>query len=122
MTRKHAFGELELAILKIVETSRRVTVSDVLEKLDGGDKYTTLMTVMSRLAEKGELQREKIGKSYEYWIRKKSFNLSKRIKDIIFRGDSFEMVSYLLDSSDDIDDDDLERIEKMIRKKRESHD
>ena len=122
MTRKHAFGELELAILNIVEASGRVTVGDVLEKLDGGNKYTTLMTVMSRLAEKGELEREKIGKSYEYWIKKKSFSLSKRIKDIIFRGSSFEMVSYLLDSSDDINDEDLKRIENMIRKKREAND
>ena len=32
MTRKHAFGELELSILKIAETSGRVTVNDVLEQ------------------------------------------------------------------------------------------
>lgn len=45
------------------------TVRDVLQALNKGKKeraYTTIMTIMTRLDEKGLLQREKRGKTYLY--------------------------------------------------------
>ena len=49
---KRAFGELELAILQILKAGGRMSVKEVHQALGGHDKYTTIMTVMSRLAEK----------------------------------------------------------------------
>lgn len=46
-----------------------VTVRDVLEALNSGHKqraYTTVMTIMNRLDEKGLLRRRKRGKSHVY--------------------------------------------------------
>jgi predicted transcriptional regulator len=47
-----------------------LSVRDVLDRLNRGERrplaYTTVMTVMSRLAEKGILERARDGKGYRY--------------------------------------------------------
>lgn len=119
---KLGFGELELSILKIVRECGRVTVREVYEKLGSMGGYTTIMTVMSRMADKGELMREKERKQYIYWIASQnessSKNILKRIQDKIFAGKPMAMVSYLLDADSEISDQDLEEIEKLIQKRR----
>ncbi len=118
---KLGFGELELSILKIVRELGRATVREVYEKMGSVGGYTTIMTVMSRMADKGELMREKEGKQYVYWIisqnESSSKNILKRIQDKIFGGKPTAMVSYLLDSENEISDKDLEEIEKLIQKR-----
>ncbi len=95
---------------------------DVYESLGSEGGYTTIMTVMSRMADKGELMREKEGKQYTYWMASQnessSKNILKRIQDKIFGGKPTAMVSYLLDADSEISDKDLEEIEKLIQKRR----
>ena len=114
------FGELELSILKIVRELGRATVREVYERLGSGS-YTTIMTVMSRLSEKGELTREKEGKQYLYWISSQnessSKSILKRIQEKIFGGKSTALVSYLL-ADEEITDEDLKEIENLIQNKR----
>lgn len=61
-------GELELAIMRIVWARDTVTVRDVLDALTETRPlaYTTVMTIMSRLADKGLLVTTKQGKTYQY--------------------------------------------------------
>jgi predicted transcriptional regulator len=61
-------GELEAAIMHIVWQRQEVSVREVLEALQPARplKYTTVMTVMSRLAQKGVLATRKQGKSFYY--------------------------------------------------------
>jgi predicted transcriptional regulator len=61
-------GELELAVMRVAWKRRLVTVREVLIQLNKKRRlaYTTVMTVMSRLADKGLLVAEKSGKSYRY--------------------------------------------------------
>lgn len=86
--------------------------------LGGEDKYTTIMTVMSRLVEKQELQRERIGLQYQYSINKSKISapssLLERLKQKIFGGKSASMISYLIESGDDITDAELAEMEKLI--------
>ncbi|PIS00376.1 MAG: BlaI family transcriptional regulator [Chlamydiae bacterium CG10_big_fil_rev_8_21_14_0_10_35_9] len=118
-----AFGELELSILKAVRELGRATVHEVLKKLASKRSYTTIMTVMSRLAEKGELAREKQGKQYVYWItphkERASKGLLKRIQDRLFGGKGAAMVSYLIEVSEEMSDQELCEIESMIQQKRQ---
>jgi predicted transcriptional regulator len=118
MTKKRIFGELELAILALFKAHEQLTVKDVLKLMGAGDKYTTIMTVMSRLVEKKELQRERIGLQYHYSINpsKKSApsSLLERLKAKIFGGRSASMISYLLESGDDITEEELAEMEKLI--------
>lgn len=120
--RKLGFGELELSILKSMRKLGRATVRDIYEALGSEGSYTTIMTVMSRMAEKGELRREKEGKQYVYWAGSQSHSPSKnilqRIQEKIFGGKKVAMVSYLLDTDQEISDQELEEIEKLIQKRR----
>ena len=61
-------GELELAIMRVAWSRKIVTVRDVLDILKKKRPlaYTTVMTVMGRLADKGLLIAEKEGKTYRY--------------------------------------------------------
>lgn len=119
---KLGFGELELSILKVVKELGRATVRDVYKSLGSEGGYTTIMTVMSRMADKGELMREKEGKQYTYWMASQnetsSKNILKRIQDKIFGGKPTAMVSYLLEVDSEISDKELEEIEELIQKRR----
>lgn len=114
---KRAFGELELAILNIMRNKEKTTVREVYEALGSKDKYTTVMTVMNRLVEKKVLQRNRIGLQYEYWLtanEKKSPNLIERLKKQIFGGRSYDMISYLIESGEDLTAQELHEMEKLI--------
>lgn len=119
---KLSFGELELSILQAVRKLGKATVRDVYASLGNKGSYTTVMTVMSRMAGKGELMREKEGKHYFYWIESTnevpSKNILQRIQDKIFGGKSTAMVRYLLEADHSISDQELEEMEKLIQKRR----
>lgn len=62
-------GELEDAVMtRVWEWSRPVTVREVLEDLtrDRSIAYTTVMTVMDNLRQKGWLRRTQEGRAYRY--------------------------------------------------------
>lgn len=119
---KRIVGELEVAILNVFLTRERNTVRDVFNTLGKDRKYTTIMTVMNRLFEKKELNREKIGNQYIYWIDKgretQNRGLLTRLKDKIFGGRATAMVSYLLEMDNEISEEELEELEALIEKKR----
>lgn len=117
--RKLSFGELELSILQTIQQLGRATVRDVYISLGGQGSYTTIMTVMSRMVDKGELMREKEGKKYCYWIESTnqtpSKNILKRIQDKIFRGKPTALISYLLKTDKNVSDQELIEIETLIQ-------
>ena len=64
-------GPLEAEVMEVAWASDdALTVRDVLDRLNKGRRpslaYTTVMTVMSRLAEKEILRRTRIGRGYVY--------------------------------------------------------
>ena len=61
-------GELQAQVMEIAWTRAPVSVRQVLDGLGRGRDiaYTTVMTVMARLADEGVLVRERLGKIYMY--------------------------------------------------------
>jgi predicted transcriptional regulator len=62
-------GDLEADVMEAIWARGRATVHDVQEWLVAADRelaYTTVMTVMSRLADKGLLEKQKEGAAYVY--------------------------------------------------------
>jgi len=119
---KRAFGELESQILFIFKSGERQTVKEVHKALGGKDNYNTIMTVMSRLATKKQLARERVGLQYEYWLTKPSNFLSfiDKIKQKFSGVKTTLLVSHLIESADDLSDDDLLEMEKILQKIRNS--
>ncbi len=114
---KRTFGDLEQSILNILQSGKRMTVKEVQERLNSDDKYTTIMTVMSRLAEKKIIGREKKGLKFEYWIltsKQTHTNVLERLKARLFGLKTVEAVSYLIDGADDLTKEDLEKVESLI--------
>lgn len=124
--KKRAFGDLENSILHLLRKLKRATVKEVQEKLGKKDKYTTVMTVMSRLADKKLLGRERVGLRYEYWLleeQKSPRPLLERLRSRLFGMKTKEVVAYLLQEADDLSPEDFVEFEKMIadaRKKNRS--
>ena len=119
MKEKRVFGELELAILNAFKGRDKLTVREVLERLKSDDKYTTIMTVMTRMAEKGILVRERIGNQFEYTVnqeRSSQPSLFDKLKNKMFGKKTVGLVSHLIET--ELNQDELEEIEKLVKKKK----
>ncbi|MFD8996053.1 BlaI/MecI/CopY family transcriptional regulator [Streptomyces abikoensis] len=73
------FGPLELAILEVMWSSAELDVSACARRLDGGQAYTTVKTVMERLVIKELLARRKEGRQYVYWARSSRREVEQRV-------------------------------------------
>jgi predicted transcriptional regulator len=65
----HLLGELEAAIMRLMWAVDTATVREIFDRLHAHGRslaYTTVMTVMARLAEKQLLTRELAGKTHIY--------------------------------------------------------
>jgi len=68
MVFRRGTGELEEAVQRFVwAMDAPVTPAEVHEAVAPDLAYTTVMTVMSRLHQKGRLERERRGRAYAYW-------------------------------------------------------
>ena len=68
MVIRRATGELEEAVLRFVwAMDAPVTPAEVHESVAPDLAYTTVMTVLTRLRQKGRLERERRGRAYAYW-------------------------------------------------------
>lgn len=65
---RQVLGDLEADIMELIWKDNPASVRNIHENLENGRPiaYTTVMTVMSRLADKGLLKREQRGRAYLY--------------------------------------------------------
>lgn len=112
------FGDLEEKIMNIIwEAENPLKPSEVCEKLDSNCAYTTVMTVLCRLTEKGILERSKKGKAYFYKpIKTKESFLKPKLKQI-FQSiiDSYGelAVSQFVDVLDTMEKDEKTKLRKV---------
>lgn len=66
-TSRRPLGSLEAGVLEILwADDAPLTPADVLERLDADLAYTTVMTILTRLWNKGLADRMKTGRAYSY--------------------------------------------------------
>lgn len=131
MTRKHVpnITAAELRVLKALWRLENGTVRDVKEALEseGGESpaYTTVMTLMSQLAQKGVLAVDKLRQPFVYTPKlRREHVLSERLRDFlgtVFDGQAGELVLRLVEQAD-LSAEDLRRIEARIEKHQRSRD
>ena len=122
----NSISNLEADIMKIVWKKEEVTVREVHESMlrkevgsreSGFTPYTTVMSTMTTLAEKGILKQNRIGKTYIYSAAIKKEELSKSIietvADTLLEGASRELIFSFLSDSENLSS---EGIEKLIKK------
>ncbi len=119
-------GELEADVMSVVWELGKASVQDVKDALEPRRPlaYTTVMTVMSRLAEKGVLERRKDGRAYYYTPagsqEKVAGSLLHSLVKRLYAGATGKAVAQLLESDEAVDEAELERLEALIRSKRQA--
>ena len=122
----NSVSNLEADIMKIVWDSKRITVREVHEimlkkemekKEHGFIPYTTVMSTMSTLSEKGLLKQDKSAKTYMYSAavgnKELSQSIIKSVAAKLLNDSGNELVSKFLSDSKNIS---TEGIKKMLEK------
>ena len=112
-------GETEMEVLHHVWDMGEATVKQVRKRILENREvaYTTIMTVMKNLAEKGYLKYRKEGVTYVYSPAQEPdsvrSNLVKELIKKVFKGSPKELVQTLVES-EDLNEKDLSEIKQMI--------
>lgn len=120
---RKVLGDLEADIMDLIWEHETVSVREIhaiLER-DREIAYTTVMTVMSRLSDKGILQKERDGKHYLYRpaITKDEFSRTMLASMLSGIKDDFgrQALAFFVDSLTE-DDETLDELERLIQEKR----
>lgn len=114
-------GETEMEILQHVWSMKKATVAEVHEEILKKRKvaYTTIMTIMKNLADKGYLTYEKRGVTYVYSpARSESDVKSSLLHGLmkkVFQGSPTELVQTLV-KHEKLSDNELEELKQLIEK------
>ncbi len=112
-------GETEMEVLHHVWDLGEATVADVRERIleDRDVAYTTIMTVMKKLAEKGYLTYHKEGRSYVYAPAQQpdevQHSLLQRLMKKVFHGSPSALVQTLV-QRENLSDDERRKIKNII--------
>ncbi len=102
MSKPETFPPLELKIMHILWDLRQASVAAVQEKLDPPLAYTTVQTILNRLAKKGKITRELEGRAYLYspavTQARATTHALRDLIDRIFGGSSEDLVISLLET------------------------
>ena len=122
-----ALFDLEADIMEVVWGKRweTFTVADVHRELGRVREiaYTTVMTTVNRLTDKGLLEREREGRRYVYRARmtREAFlkEMTREVLDSLPAGGRDEAVAYLVERVSEADANELARLEALIRARRQ---
>jgi len=122
-------GELQLAVMEVVWNHQPVSVSAVLNILNAQQRnlaYTTVMTILSRLAEKGWLVSEKRGRAYFYQaVRSREEAEAEAVGEVV-RGlleDFGELaIAQFVKELDEIDPTQLAHLAELAREVKQNDD
>ncbi len=120
---KNMLGDLEEKIMNVIWFCDQALKPSEVKKAIGGDyAYTTIMTVMSRLHQKGILKRKKNGKAYYYSASKEKETFIKPKLRGIFKNilESYGdlAVSQFVDVLETLDPEDLEKLKEYLNDKK----
>lgn len=119
MTASHELGPLEIRVLEQLGSREPRSVGEVqaLLRRAGHDlAYTTVMTVLSRLHDKGAVSRRRDGKRYLYWASASSERASgmlSRLHRRLFGVARLAPVTALLNEAD-VSTEELEELRRLI--------
>lgn len=120
-------GETEMEILHHVWDMGQATVAEVRERIaqERPVAYTTVMTVMRNLAEKGYLSFERDGNTYLYSPLRSADEVQRSlVQDLVqkvFGGSPTALVQTLV-SDERLSDEDVERIRSLIDGMEDRHE
>ncbi len=118
-------GPLQQAIIQAIWEHDHATVYEVLDRLNENRKkplvYTSVLSIMQRLEKLGWLKHRREGRNYVYSVTRGREQETRRslrgFIDRVFGGDSRLLLQYFIEDQE-LDDEDLRELTKMINAKR----
>ena len=115
-----AFTRRELDVMTVLWDLESATVSEVRSKLKDELAYTTVLTVLRILEQKGYVKHEEDGRAHRYvpLVKRESAGTSalKRLVDTVFQG-SPELLMTQLVSEHDLSQAELKRLRKLLEER-----
>ncbi len=116
---RRPMGELEAAVMNLLwDRGGWMTPGEVHAALaDSSLAYTTVMTVLVRLWQKGRLERQRDGRAYAYHpVVTRDQDAAARMEELLARaGNRSAVLGHFLDAIDPADRDQLRRLLKQQR-------
>ncbi len=111
------FTDRELDIMDVLWEHGPSTVADVRDRLPVDLAYTTVLTILRTLEEKGHVGHESEGRAYRYHVRvergEARVSALDRITRKLFAGSTETLLSHLV-SDQDLTDEQLQRIRALL--------
>lgn len=115
-----AFTRRELDVMTVLWDLESGTVSEVRAKLKDSLAYTTVLTVLRTLEQKGYVKHEEAGRAHRYLptVKRESAGTSalKRLLDTVFKG-SPELLMTQLVSEHHLSQEELRRLRKLLEER-----
>ena len=112
----------ERQIMNVIYRLGESTVSDVRDSIPDAPGYSAVRALLVLLEGKGHLKHRKVGRAYVYrpvvGREKTRYSALKQLVHTFFDGSVEHVVAALLGSSTELSHEDLDKIEKLIEKKR----
>ena len=113
-------GELARRVLETLRDGGELSVREVVDRLGSGHAYTTILTVLDRLHDKGDAKRRKVDGAWCYRAAaSREEAAAEQLAALLASGggnDAFLMA--FVDRAASVDAGMLERLEKIIRKRK----
>jgi BlaI family transcriptional regulator, penicillinase repressor len=117
-------GPLELEVIGLLNAARSQSVSQIQASLKAAGHelaYTTVMTVLVRLHQKGLVTREKNGRQFLYSAASKKdsspLNIFEKVKKSLFGSEKLKPILSLLEADDGLSRDELEVLKVAVEAK-----
>lgn len=115
-----AFTDRELDVMAILWELDSATARDVHDRLEDEIAYTTVLTVLRTMEEKGYVRHEEEGRAYRYYPtvdRGDAGELAlRRVVEKFFGGSTERLLAHLA-SGDEPSEQEMERLEELLRRR-----
>jgi predicted transcriptional regulator len=117
-------GPLEMEVLGHLNAGGEHSVGNIQEALKRTGQelaYTTVLTVLVRLHNKGLVQRRKESRYFLYSSTKKknssAIKIFERVKNSLFRNEKLKPILSLLDSEEELSREDLQELKRAVEER-----
>ena len=117
-------GPLEMEVVGHLEDHQPLSVAEIQRRLKSAGRdlaYTTVMTVLTRLHNKGILSRKKEGRQFLYQPESGKARVGRsvlsKVSTAIFRNEGLQPILTLLDTDREISRDQLLELRRIVDKK-----
>ena len=114
------FTDRELDVMAVLWDRGKATVAEVRDALEDRLAYTTVLTVLRTLEEKGHVAHEEAGKAYRYHplVERQAAGTSalSRVVDKLFRGSPALLLTHLV-GDERLSDEELRRMQRLLEER-----